>query len=201
MSYLWSFSSFDPARFTRLLGPRPGLNEDDFRDMLGWDDLDAQDRVVMGKLISHLATSGFTYAGLDHRMVQGLDAVVPILFSPEGLEAELDIRAVSDRGVHPSVLKELLRRAAGAGLDAPLLTLLETGGRRTNAKDVATAEPCEYCILQPKEAVALLAEVHVAAELDAPWSSADVLEIVERGLIDALERVTLRNRALVGILG
>jgi len=80
MSFLWHFSSYDHAKLDSLNGPV-------IADALLWDDGAFDDVPAVHRLAKHIATSGFSYADLPPADCQLLDELIPLLFSPEGLES------------------------------------------------------------------------------------------------------------------
>ena len=88
MSYLWSFASYRQQHLDALLGSQPTLSEERALAMLHWEGSGVEDPLLAAALAKHLSSVGLSYAGLAPSRVRALDGVVPLLFSPDGLEQD-----------------------------------------------------------------------------------------------------------------
>jgi hypothetical protein len=199
MSYLWSFYSYDPVEYQRYLTGQGALSQENALALLDWDAEAFGGSDAVEWLASHLSLSGLSYEGLVDIAPGQLDAVVPALFSPEGLERELAVEPESPEGVHSSAFSELVARCASTDRPARLLTILARGGRRANGEEPQAA--CEYCLLSPDEVKTMLGEVDVAFSVDTPWSAAYQPQLVDECLRQVLRRVVAKGKALAALLG
>ena len=145
------FESFDPLRWKEWSSGVLSLERaETLRNALLWD----EQGKAPAALVDRIAAIGIeaTYRELPEAEHPQLDALVIKLFSPEGLESELDVRAYSDP----------LNRKAIDALDtgSQVAQLLLTGRRL--ATNAGTTE-ARYVVYTPDEALQLAAELEQAA--------------------------------------
>ncbi len=131
--------------------------------------------------------SGISYEGVGSDVARAMDEAIKFAFSPEGLEAELEIEHLSPDGIHPSVIAELIRR-----LDAPtpLLSALLRGRRFGQTEPAA----CEYCIFRSDEVSALLHEIRNACAAGATWSADYMPDLLQECLVEPFETAQRAGR-------
>jgi len=179
VSYLWSFSTFNADRLVALFSDPGGEATARLVELTGWDGAGFDDAGFAASVAASFVASGLSYEGLDSRTTGVADAVVMLIFSPEGFERELEEEHLSDEGVHPLEIKELLSRAP----DARVLPVL-VSGRRAGQEEPSR---CEYCILSPDEVAGLLDEIETALAADRPWPTEDGRKTVEAYLRPPLQ--------------
>lgn len=161
------------------------------------DDEDAADLEPIERTVRCIATGGISYAGLSPDDARMLDDCIAVLFGPEGLETQLEIRPESPDGIRPRTIEELLRRAEGR-LDLRYLPMLRHG-KRYGASDLAVS--CQYVLLHPEELQPLAEEIASVVALPLPWSESYVPDVVDKCLVQVLQTVILKNMGLAGFLG
>jgi len=129
----WVFTSFDRARWDAIFGSRAPEVKQKIVDAMLWDndgyfddDSDElrpgynRDKILASaegkaaqELASHLVIKGFTYDGLSTAQSVQLDEFGSYMWAPEpeGLQAALDAKKLSESWLPPSVVPELLFRA------------------------------------------------------------------------------------------
>ena len=158
------------------------------------DDVDLR---PIEEVVRCVATGGLSYSGLTAEQAAMLDQRLMVLFSPEGLEAQLEIEPESPDGVHPSIIEELLQRAQGRVELSYLPVLLH--GWRHGVGDL-TAK-CEYVLLYPEHLPPLAAEIDAVVKLALPWSESYVPEVVDKCLVQVVRNVIPKQKGLAGFLG
>ena len=193
MSWLWHFYSYSQPAFDAYLGGGRAGAVEEVVDAVAWDGWAWADPVVIRRLAERVAHRGISYAGLTRHEAECLDELIPALFAPEGLAAQWDVVPESPDGLHPSVVQEMMRRAAGAALLPILLS-----GRRYGA-----VEPCAcgYCLLSSSEAEQMAAEAERTLASTRAWSGAWVPGVVRDCLLDPLRSAFAKGRTLIGKLG
>lgn len=192
----WTFNSFNPGKFHQLFGKASDSDEKALLSVVeyemggGPDDEFAQ---VAGKL----ARQGISYAGLAPRDAEAIDQVLGIALGPEGLWTELDMEQESAQGLSTRTVEELLKRAEVNGVRVDLLPALRKG-RRFGVADFNAA--CKYVVFDRNEVVKVAQEIRSLVELSAPWSSPEVLNEVNDGLLMVFEYVTRKRKAIAGVL-
>ena len=197
MSYLWSFQSFDPAKSQHIFGGGDPCARDAVVRALTWDEdaFDDVDAVVF--VAEWIVSHGITYAGLAGSMRELLDDLIPVIFSPEGLAQELDVRPESPDGVHPSVFEEIIARASGH----PSLRMLPLFRRGRRHGETETTSRCEYVILTPDELSTLCEELEAVLGQTVAWSADGLPELIRECLLDVAAAISSRDRAAVALLG
>jgi len=187
MSHLWHFNSYDNAK-------QDSLNESMVADALLWDEDAFEDAAAVRRLAKHSGDAGVWYSGLDTADAELLDELIPILFSPEGLESELSVEPESDDGLAPSIVHEMI----GHLPTAVFLPWLIHGRRHGSAStDVA----CNYVILSPADVTALLAECTSVMDAQPPWTQEFVPDVIRECLIDALTSIQAKGKHTIYVLG
>jgi hypothetical protein len=193
---MWSFYSYSPVQFASFFGSNQTDAVGQVVDAVTWDEGAWEDVDAASSLAETIAMHGIRYTGLSDEEARMLDDMIPMLFSPQGLAEQLEVEAESPDGLHPSVVKELIR-VGGKSASANLLRIL-VAGRRFGEQ---IPSDCGYCFLSTAETGGLLTEVRGVLAVGGPWSSSAVPEIVESCLAGVLESATKQQRPLVGILG
>lgn len=161
------------------------------------EDGDAAGIESIERTVRRVATGGISYAGLTADDSRTLDECIAVLFSPEGLEEQLEIRHESADGVHLPVIKELLRRAEGR-VELRYLPALRHG-ERYGARDLAVG--CQYVLWLPEHLEPLAREIASVVALPLPWSEGHVPEVVDECLVQVLRAVIPKKKGLAGFLG
>jgi hypothetical protein len=203
MSYAWSFHSFSIQKFQHYFGHASPQEVEEMVAAATWEEReygeneDAADLEPIERAVRRVATGGISYAGLSTDDARTLDECIAVLFSPEGLEQQLEIGHESSDGVHPTIIEELLRRAEGH-VELRYLPGLRHGWRY-GATDLAVS--CEYVLLHPEHLQPLADEVASVVALPLPWSEGYVPEIVDECLVQVLQAVIPQKKGLAGFLG
>ena len=192
MSYLWSFASFDADRLLALFADPAGAATARLVELAGRAGAGFDDPAHAADVARRFAGSGLSYEGLDARDGRVADALVMLIFSTVGFGRELDIENLSDEGVHPLEINELLARVP----DASLLTVLILG-RRAGQDEPSR---CEYCVLAPDELGTLLREINLGLADERPWPTANGRAALQRDLRAPLERALEQGRWVYGRL-
>ena len=187
MSFLWHFSSYDHAK----LG---SLTESAIADSLLWDDGAFDDASAVQRLAQHIASAGIAYSGLSAADAELLDELVPLLFSPEGLESELAVEPESDDGLAPTIVSEMIEHLP----TATCLRWLIRGRRHGSG---STAVDCNYVILAPADVTNLLAECKSVMDSSPAWSQDYVPDVIRECLIDTLTSIQAKGKYAIGALG
>src|SRR5262245_21251424 len=190
MSYLWSFSTFDAERLLNLFLEPAGPATARLVELCGWDGAGFADPSHAADVARRFAGNGLSYEGLDAADARVADGLVMLIFSHEGFERELGVEHLSDEGVHPLEINELLARVPDARL-LPTLIL----GRRAGQDE---ASRCEYCVLAPDELGALIREINTGLADERPWPTANGRDALQRDLRTPLERALERGRWVYG---
>ena len=192
MSYLWSFATFDADRLLALFGDPAGAATARLVELSRWEGAGFDDAANAADVALRFAGSGLSYQGLDARDARVADGLMMLIFSPEGFGRELGIEHLSDDGVHPLEINELLERVPNARL-LPVLIL----GRRAGQDEPSR---CEYCVLAPDELGALIGEIDSGLADDRPWPTASGRATLERDLRGPIQRALAQGRWLYGQL-
>ena len=163
MSYLWSFQSFDAERLVSLFADPQGAALARLLEVVESDVDDPQDVEAATSLARRFVAAGLSYEGLDRRESRAADDMVALIFSPEGFAEDLGVAYLSDEGMHPSDIEELIARN-------PLVAVLPAlvRGRRAGQEE---STQCEYCVLSPAEVASAIEEVGRAIDSPSPWST------------------------------
>jgi hypothetical protein len=180
VSYLWSFVTFDADRLLGLFGDPAGAATARLVELTASDGAGFDDAAHAADVATRFAGSGLSYEGLDARDARVADGLVMLIFSPEGFERDLAVEYLSDEGVHPLEINELLARVPDARL-LPALIL----GRRAGEDETSR---CEYCVLAPDELGVLLQEIDSGLADDRPWPTAYGRATVQDHLRSPIER-------------
>ena len=187
MSLLWHFSSYDHAK----LG---SLTESAIADALLWDDGAFDDVSAVRRLAQHIAAAGISYSGLPPADAELLDELIPLLFSPEGLESELGVEPESEDGLAPSVVSEMIEHMPNAGFLPPLIR-----GRRHGSDSMDI--DCNYVILAPANVTDLLAECSTVMESSPAWTQTYIPDVIRECLIATLTSIQAKGKYAIGALG
>ncbi len=193
MSRLWSFYSYNPARFTSYFDGSVTDAASHVFEATAWEDGVWRDPAVPARLAAQVTIGGISYDELPPADATVLDQMLPMLFAPEGLAEQWEVVPESPDGLHPSVIRELLPRAGRAVLLPVLL-----GGRRIGAVEPSE---CGYCLLTPAECERLAAEAEQVLASGRPWSQEWVPDVVDECLIGPLRAAVSKGRPLFGLLG
>jgi hypothetical protein len=180
VSYLWSFSTFDADRLLGLFADPAGAATARLVELIASDGAGFADTARAADVAMRFAGSGLSYEGLDAGDARVADDLVVLIFSPEGFERELGVEHLSDEGIHPLEINELLARVPDARI-LPTLIL----GRRAGQDEPGR---CEYCVLAPDELGALVREIDSGLADDRPWPTAYGRASVERDLRLPIQR-------------
>jgi len=188
MSHLWNFVSFDKKCFDSLFGAKTQAAYETIiaadAAANGVDELDDEEELA---LCRRLSEQGIFYDGLDEYSADQLDEIICCLFSPDGLEEELNIEYESPDGVHYSTITELVSRLPPA--TSPNLSQLLNGLRYgTNTLQG------NYLILSPEQQQTLLGEIKQAYAAAVTWSDEVHRDITQECLIDVLETIINKGR-------
>jgi hypothetical protein len=203
MSYAWTFHSFSLEKFQRYFGQASPQEVEEMVAAATWQELgsgndeDAADLEPIEETVRRIATHGISYEGLSSDDARTLDECIAVLFSPEGLEEQLEISHESPDGVHPTIVEELLRRAEGR-LELRYLPVLRQGWRYGSGDLAAN---CQYVLLHPEHLQPLADEIAEVIALPLPWSENSLPGIVEECLSQVLQTVIAKNKGLAGFLG
>jgi hypothetical protein len=192
VSYLWSFATFDADRLLSLFGDPAGAATARLVELSGLEATGFDDADRAADVARRFAGSGLSYEGLDAGDARVADKLLMLIFSPEGFARELGVEDLSDQGVHPLEINELLARAPDARL-LPALIL----GRRAGQDE---ASRCEYCVLAPDELAALVREIDRGLADERPWPTAAGRATLQRDLRAPLERALEQGRWVYGRL-
>jgi hypothetical protein len=193
MSRMWSFYSYNAARFVAYFDGSVRDAAREVTDAVTWDDGAWRDPSVPRRLAARITEGGIRYNGLPDSDAAALDQLLPMLFAPEGLAEQWEVTPESPDGFHPSVVLELAPRAAGTML-LPVLI----GGRRFGSSDPSA---CGYCFLSLADCERLVLEAERALGADRPWSAGWVPDVVSECLIDPLRSAVSKGRPVFGSLG
>jgi hypothetical protein len=192
------FYSYSQCRFeTYLAKGHPDVLrvvEAATRDVGAWSACDDDDAQAVRWLAGRIAESGLDYSGVMPREAYLLDALMPLLFTRDGLAEQLEVVPESPDGLHPSEIDVLLRQS---GVRPALLPIL-LGGRRFGSSEPSD---CDYCLLTAPECVQMLSEVDRAISECDPCSEAVDIESIRECLITPLRSSTNKGRRLFGSLG
>ena len=187
MSFLWHFSSYDDSKLQSLDAPT-------VCDALLWDEGAFDDATAVERLATHIATNGISYDSLSDADRDLLDELVPLIFSPEGLESTLDCEPESDDGIHPFVIQEMLKHSGSA----EILPWLIHGRRH----DCSTPDvSCNYVLLNSSQVSQLLAECTSILNGNPSWSESYVPDVIRDCLTATLESIQTKGKHAVGVLG
>ncbi len=194
MSYAWSFNSFAPANLQSIFGGGDSDMEAEIVEAAMEEGLGEE--ALIERLAHILVQSKTPYAQLSVKEASALDELIAFLFTPEGLEEQLDVQPESPDFVHPSIIDELISRAAGRAT-LRLLPLLQSGRR------LGESEPsdCAYCILSSAEVAQLQREVQQVMPLTVAWTEDYMPTVVQECLLDVLANVRDEQKALAAVLG
>lgn len=192
MSYLWSFHSFSEGAFRKVFGGSSPEQVGEFLRSAASEPGDLNPEIA--PLIRSMLTSGISYEGVSHDAARAMDEVIKFAFSPEGLEAELELEHLSPDGIHPSVIDELVARLSAP---APLLSCL-LRGRRFGRSEPAD---CGYCVFRPDEVSAVLHETHNARAAGGSWSAEYMPELLQECLVEPFEAAQRSGRPVFCHLG
>lgn len=194
MSYMWNFYSFSSLKFDAIAGSGDAGHEELIVDAVTWDDWG--DMEAIERLAKAFVRSGPSYDTLSKDDASIMDGLIAMLFSPEGLEEELEIEPESPDGLHPSVVDEMIRRAEGQ-IELQLFPILN-GGRRLGSDGPVH---CEYFLLSCDEVGVLRSEVEQILALPGSWSESNVPDLINECLLDVLKEVEAKPKSLMGSLG
>ena len=180
MSYLWSFATFDADRLLALFRQPAGAGTARLVELSGWEGAGFDDATHAADVAMRFAGNGLSYEGLDADDACVADDLVMLIFSPEGFGGELGVAYLSDEGVHPLEINELLARVPDARL-LPGLIL----GRRAGQDEPSR---CKYCVLGPDELGTLLWEIDSGLADGRPWPTAKGRATVQRDLRSPIQR-------------
>lgn len=197
MSYLWHFYSYSKPALDAVVGSKDAEIEQTVVEAVTWDDWDEGNTADMERLGRRLIESTAPYEGLPEADAKTLDEVIKMLFSPEGLEEQLEIEPESPDGVHESVIEELISRG-GPAIKPALLPILQKRGRRYGQ---STPTLCEYCLLDTTEVCMLQQEVTELRSSSMPWSDPAIAAVVDECLLAPLESAKAKGKSLFGHLG
>lgn len=184
MSYSWSFQSFSEKSFRNVFGSSSTEQVDEFL-RLATSAGDPDSKIAPAS--QSMLMSGISYEGVSPDAARAMNEVIKFAFSPEGLEAELEIEHLSPDGIHPSAVAELIRRQDAP---TPLLSGLLRGRRFGQIEPAG----CEYCIFRPDEVSAVLQETREARAAGVPWSAEYMPELLQKCLIEPFEAVESAGR-------
>ena len=187
MSFLWHFSSYDHAK----LG---SLTESAIADALLWDDGAFDNVSSVQRLAQHIASAGISYSGLSATDAALLDELIPMMFSPEGLESELALEPESDDGLAPTIVSEMVEHLPTASCLRWLVR-----GRRHGSESFDVE--CNYVILSPTDVTDLLAECASVMDSSPDWSQDYVPDVIRECLIDTLTSIQAKGKYAIGALG
>ncbi|HEV2705114.1 MAG TPA: hypothetical protein VGV59_04270 [Pyrinomonadaceae bacterium] len=191
MSYSWSFHSFSDEAFHNVFGRSSPEQVSEFLELAASDlgDLSAE----IAHASRSMLMSGISYDGVSPQASRAMDEVLRFAFSPEGLEAQLEVKPLSPDGIHPAVIAELVRRL---NAPTPLLAALLRGRR------YGQAEPadCEYCIFRPDEVSAVLKEIRNACAASEVWSAEYMPDLLQECLIEPFEVAVRAGRPVFCVL-
>jgi len=185
MSYAWSFHSFSDEAFRDVFGRSSPQQVDEFLKSAEYALGDVSPEISHAS--RSMLMSGISYASASPDASRAMDEVIKHAFSPEGLEAELEVKYLSPDGIHPSVIDELVRRLDAP---APLLTGLLRGRRYGHAESA----DCGYCIFRPGEVSAVLHEIRNACAADAAWSADYLPDLLQECLVEPFEAAERSGR-------
>jgi hypothetical protein len=198
VSRLWFFYTYSQRRFeTYLAQGHPDVLrvvEAATRDGGAWGACDDHDAQALCRLAGRIAESGLDYSGLMPREAYMLDALMPLLFSRDGLAEQLELVPESPDGLHPSEIDVLLSQS---GVGPALLPIL-LGGRRFGSSEPSD---CDYCLLAATECMQMLSEVDRAISEYDPRSNAVDIDSIRECLIGPLRSSIDKGRPLFGSLG
>ena len=192
MSYLWSFATFDADRLLSLFGDPGGPATTRLIELCAREGAGFDDAAHAADVARRFAGNGLSYEGLEAADARVADALVMLIFSPEGFAQELAVEYLSDEGVHPLEINELLARVPDARL-LPAVIL----GRRAGEDETSR---CEYCVLAPDELGALLYEIDSGLADERPWPTALGRDALQRDLRAPLYRAHEQGRWVYGQL-
>ena len=147
MSYLWSFQSFDADRLTSLFADPDGPALAQLIDLIGSDLAGFDDAIEAASTARAFIASGLSYDSLNIQQSRDADEIVSLDLLAEGLADDLGVAYLSDDGIHPSDVEEVLEgptryRAADAcegppGRPGPVdaMRLLRSVARRSRDSD------------------------------------------------------------------
>jgi len=226
----WWIKSFDRTRWDDLFGGGLPGGEQRLLDTMLWDHegyfddhadgarpgLD-RERILASPegqearaLASHLATNGFTYAGLSASQSVRIDSLGCRLWGqePEGLENILNVK-IHSPDFYPATTELLYRvghknrlRLFGPRRDplvpripVRLLPLLLTGRRFGTDAEPTEARDEYYIILSPSEVAEMRDEVVAAINIPIAWANAPYdPEVTEEFLLAPLAEIATSGR-------
>jgi hypothetical protein len=193
MSASWNFYSFDSTHFEHLLGSGSESHADTLATSLANEDFfDFDDPDISESVARRVIMKGFFYDSATDEEQDVLDCIPRVIFNVSGLLSEtLDARPESSEGFHINVVEEMHKRAA-RHCELRLLKLFD-GGRRYG---VTPTEHCDYIIFSPTEVSELLSEAQQVVDVEAGWSHPDFRPMVEKELIEPLQKTVDANRGL-----
>jgi len=192
----WTFNSFNPGKFHQLFGKASDTDEKALLSIVEYEMGGAPDD-EFAQVAGKLARQGISYTGLSPRDAEAVDQVLVIALGPEGLWTELDMEQESAQALSTKTVEELLKRAEANGVQVDLLAAL-CKGRRFGAIDLNAAS--NYVVFDRNEVAKVAQEVRSLVELSAPWSSPEVLNEVNDGLLMVFEYVTRKRKAIAGVM-
>ena len=189
---MWWFYTFDITKFENLVGSKNETIAQTVIEAATWEDENEE----LSRAASNLVMNGFDADNCSEDNLKTYDELFQILFSPEGLSDELDIKPISPDGVHPSLIVEMLEHAKDTSMTQMLINL--KSGRRY--KQVFTSD-CEYCILTTNEVAALHNEVEKIINHGHNWSEQSYPSVLKECLLDVLTTAQNNGNAVIALLG
>lgn len=196
MSLAWSFFSFSPDRFDAFFGGDLPDAENVIVQAVTWDDELWDDPMLPAHIARRLARQGIDYRDLTPVEASLLDDIVPILFRPEGMAADLEVEETGVEGLTPAGVRNLLDRAEDKADLTWLPALLK--GRRAGSEGGDAR--CLYVLLGPGDVETLRDEISALLERDGEWDAPEQGEIVREDLLPLLEQLAEDGGSLAGFL-
>jgi hypothetical protein len=183
MSLGWWFHAYSPRGFEALFGSGSEESLATLRELLLSDfaGFDPKDRPTVERLTQWLVQRGLTYEGLSATETRLLDAMVLVVFCPEGPEF-LERRSLSPDLLHPAVLEQAARRA-GASFRQALAPLLEEGRRHGTS---GPAAGCRYALLSPAECDTIARETRHLLDAGVRWPEDGFPDVLQECLVQPL---------------
>jgi hypothetical protein len=202
MSYMWHFYSFSTEKFSQVFGAATPEQQGELIDAVLWEisefeEDEFEDSELTISLTLKILKEGINYEGISIKEAEVLDEIIGLAFSPEGLNRELEAEPESPDGLHPSIIKEMMKRAEKS-LKLKYLPILLTGQR---IGQPAGRSNCNYFILEPTGINDFLAEVKMILKIEDDWSDDYVPQLIDECLLFVLEQISKKQKAMIGFLG
>lgn len=196
MSQKWHFLSYSTGRFQTVFGKASEAEEAALMNMIDME-MGATPDDEIGMLAKQVAQEGVDYQGMPPRQAEVVDQLLTISFSQEGMWNELELEEELPDGLDSRFTQELLKNAAALGQPTEVLSVLKSGRRLKGA----VGPQCNYFLLDRTEVPKLAQEVRaVIAAPGAKWSSPDVPDQLNDGLVMVCEYVAKKQKPLAGVL-